>query len=142
MQATALVHEAYFRMADLHQASWNDRAHFFATAARTMRAFRWITRSHACEMHGGNLQQVDFEEALSVSSGSQVSLTRLDDSPTALAEFDESTARWKCAILGDRDRGGTGDLASKRQPGLGFGKSMAIARYVQGVTWIGSAGRQ
>jgi len=36
MQATALVNEAYIRMVDM-QVSWQDRAHFFAVAARLMR---------------------------------------------------------------------------------------------------------
>jgi len=36
LQATALVHEAYLKMAG-HAGAWNDRTHFLATAARAMR---------------------------------------------------------------------------------------------------------
>lgn len=37
LQATALVHEAYLKLVDASQVDWHDRAHFLATAARSMR---------------------------------------------------------------------------------------------------------
>ncbi len=37
LQATALVHEAYVRLAELHDIEWRDRTHFIAIAARTRR---------------------------------------------------------------------------------------------------------
>ena len=37
LQATALVHEAYFKLVDLHSARFRDRAHFLAMASRVMR---------------------------------------------------------------------------------------------------------
>ena len=37
LQPTALVHEAYLRLADLPEGAWKDRAHFMALAARAMR---------------------------------------------------------------------------------------------------------
>src|ERR1700736_7046598 len=37
LQATALVHEAYLRLADKTRLSWKDRAHFYGIAARLMR---------------------------------------------------------------------------------------------------------
>src|SRR5262245_46421568 len=38
LQATALVHEAYLRLVDVHKAQhWNSRGHFFAAAAEAMR---------------------------------------------------------------------------------------------------------
>src|SRR5438128_11775925 len=37
LQRTALVHEAYLRLAGQHEAVWRDRAHFFAIFARIMR---------------------------------------------------------------------------------------------------------
>jgi hypothetical protein len=36
-QTTALVHEAYLRLLASGQPSWNDKVHFFAVCARTMR---------------------------------------------------------------------------------------------------------
>jgi len=37
LQSTALLHEAYLRLAQSHEKDWNDRAHFFGFAARLMR---------------------------------------------------------------------------------------------------------
>ena len=37
LNATALVHEAYLKLVDQHSVSWQNRAHFFAIAARAMR---------------------------------------------------------------------------------------------------------
>ena len=37
MQATSLVHEAYLRLVDVRHIGWQNRAHFFAMAARVMR---------------------------------------------------------------------------------------------------------
>jgi RNA polymerase sigma factor (TIGR02999 family) len=37
LQTTALVNEAYLRLADQTNPSWQNRAHFFAVAARAMR---------------------------------------------------------------------------------------------------------
>ena len=38
LQATALVHEAYMKLVDQREVEWQDRSHFFAYAARAMRA--------------------------------------------------------------------------------------------------------
>src|SRR2546422_3309591 len=37
LQTTALVHEVYLRLVDSKQATWQDRAHFFAVSAQLMR---------------------------------------------------------------------------------------------------------
>src|SRR3954464_14407487 len=37
LQTTELVHEAYLRLLDVRQVTWQDRAHFFAMSARLMR---------------------------------------------------------------------------------------------------------
>jgi RNA polymerase sigma factor (TIGR02999 family) len=42
LQTTALVSEAYLRLADQTNPSWKNRAHFFAVAARAMRQI-WLT---------------------------------------------------------------------------------------------------
>ena len=34
LQTTALIHEAYLRLVDQKEAQWQNRAHFFAVAAR------------------------------------------------------------------------------------------------------------
>ena len=47
LQATALVNEVYLRLVDIHRVQWQDRAHFFAMAARLMR--RVLATSRARE---------------------------------------------------------------------------------------------
>ncbi|MFL6449758.1 MAG: ECF-type sigma factor [Bryobacteraceae bacterium] len=37
LQATALVHEAYLQLVDVHNVGWKDRTHFFAVSAQVMR---------------------------------------------------------------------------------------------------------
>ena len=39
LQPTALVNEAFFRLADAKNIQWNDRGHFLALAARIMRRY-------------------------------------------------------------------------------------------------------
>ena len=58
IQATALVHEAYLRLAGIQQISWQDRAHFFAIVAKLMRqALTDHARAHQCLKRGGNAQR-------------------------------------------------------------------------------------
>jgi RNA polymerase sigma-70 factor, ECF subfamily len=52
LQTTALVHEAYLRLARMQQVSWRDRSHFFAVAARVM---RHLLVDHARRHLGGGL---------------------------------------------------------------------------------------
>lgn len=63
LNTTALIHEAYLRMVDQSQVDWQDRAHFFAYAARTMRA---VIVDHArrrlAKKRGGKVQRVSFDD--------------------------------------------------------------------------------
>lgn len=64
LTTTALVHEAYLRMVDIRQVQWQDRAHFFAMAARQMRR---ILIDHARSVgrarRGGDAVIVSLDEA-------------------------------------------------------------------------------
>jgi RNA polymerase sigma factor (TIGR02999 family) len=89
LQATALAHEAYLRLMDVRQIEWQDRAHFFAMAARVMRRILVEhARKRRCSINGGDLEQVNFDEALTIAANSKFPLTRLDEALAALAEFD------------------------------------------------------
>jgi RNA polymerase sigma factor (TIGR02999 family) len=64
---TALVHEAYLRLVDLREVDWQDRAHFFAIAARLMRRVLIdYARARSREKRGGNWQQVPLTEGVEV----------------------------------------------------------------------------
>ncbi len=64
LQATALVHEAWIKIsANDPERRWNDRTHFFATAAEAMRRILIDNaRRKRAVRHGGELARVDFEE--------------------------------------------------------------------------------
>lgn len=90
LQTTALIHEAYLKLACLDEKKWENRAHFFAVAAQAMRS---ITVDHAraknMAKRGGGAIQVTFDEALMLSAGNSIELVALDDALKALALLNE-----------------------------------------------------
>ena len=79
LQATALVHEAYLRLADETQLSWKDRAHFYGIAARLMRRILVDhARAHKAEKRGGLDQKVSLDEARELPTKNDVDLVELN----------------------------------------------------------------
>ena len=71
LQTTALVNEAYLRLADQTNPSWQNRAHFFAVAARAMRQIVVkYARSQRSQKRGGGALRVELDEAAIVSQRS------------------------------------------------------------------------
>ncbi|MEM1203843.1 MAG: sigma-70 family RNA polymerase sigma factor [Acidobacteriota bacterium] len=63
LQPTALVHEAYLRLADRLRADWRDRGHFYAVAAKIMRQILVDhARRHAAEKRGGQVEKVHLDD--------------------------------------------------------------------------------
>lgn len=63
LQATALVHEAWLRLAGAVQQRWDSRRHFFAAAAEAMRRILVEkARRRLRVRHGGGLQRVELDE--------------------------------------------------------------------------------
>lgn len=93
LQATAVVHEAFLRLAG-SDVEWQDRAHFLAIAASTMRRILVDhARSNRRDRRGGGAVAFSLEEAIVVSSEPDAQVVRLDDALTALAALDERKAR-------------------------------------------------
>jgi len=96
LQATALVHEAYIRLVDWKNVSWQNRAHFFATAAGVMRR---ILVDHAREKKalkrgGGGPLTLALDEAVSFPQPSEgVDILSLHESLDELAAFDPQQAK-------------------------------------------------
>ena len=90
--ATALVHEAYLRLAGA-DVEWQDRVHFFAIAARQMRR---ILVDHAKarrrEKRGGGAGRVDLEDVTLATPEIQVDVMAVDSALTRLSEFDPRKA--------------------------------------------------
>src|SRR5436190_3380193 len=80
LQTTALVNEAYLRLVDQKNVSWQNRAHFFGIAARLMRQ---ILVDYARKRHyakrGGNAFKVSLDEAAVVADESSAEMIALDD---------------------------------------------------------------
>ena len=95
LQASALVNEAYIRLMGRADASWENRAHFFATAASTMRRILIDhARAKRSKKRDGGLQRVDLDAELFVADYiNSTRLLALDSSLTELAKFDERQAK-------------------------------------------------
>ena len=103
LQPTALVHEAWLRLGDQHDAQWESRTQFFAIAAQTMRR---VLLDHArmrqAAKRGGGAVQVTLggadragrnvgpDEASSLDA---VDVIALDDALARLAAIDPQKAR-------------------------------------------------
>ena len=93
LDPTALVHEAYLRLAGV-DIPWHDRAHFFAMAAVMMRR---ILVDHAKERgrlkRGGDMAKISLDEALLVSEDLDSRIVLIDEALTKLAGRDTRKAR-------------------------------------------------
>src|SRR5262249_7467631 len=86
LQATALVHEAYIRLADFQNLHWKNRVHFFAISAQVMRRVLVdFARSRVRRKRGGAVQRVSLDEIANLGAQHDAALLALDDALTALA---------------------------------------------------------
>lgn len=91
LQATALVNEAYIRLVDMN-VSWQDRAHFFAIAARLMRR---LLVDHARAHHRAKREsgpKISLDDVLEVSNQPASEIVALDEALQRLAVFDARKA--------------------------------------------------
>ena len=94
LQTTALVNEAYLRLVDLQEFTWQDRAHFFAVCARLMRQILIdLARARLYQKRGGETIHVSFEEVSLASEEPRVDLLALDEALTTLARMDPRKGR-------------------------------------------------
>ena len=86
---TALVHEAYLRLVDLRRVRWQNRAQFFAIAARVMRQILVDhARAHAAAKRGGPGWRVPLADAVGATAPPEVDLLDLDAALGKLAATD------------------------------------------------------
>lgn len=89
LQTTALVNEAYVRLVDARQVSWQDRAHFFAICARAMRQILVDhARSRGSAKRGGGEVAIELEEGLAATASPEASLLALDEALKQLEALD------------------------------------------------------
>jgi RNA polymerase sigma factor (TIGR02999 family) len=94
LQTTALVNEAYLRLIDTDGMRWQNRAHFYAVAAKLMRHILVdFARSRNELKRGGDAPHVSLDEALTVSAERSAELVELDEALTKLAQLNERHSR-------------------------------------------------
>ena len=94
LQTTALVNEAYMRLADYKKMRWESRAHFFAVAAQVMRRILVENaRRRNFAKRGGGAQQVELDEAAVVSAGRSAEVIAVDEALTELESWDARKGR-------------------------------------------------
>jgi RNA polymerase sigma factor (TIGR02999 family) len=88
LQTTALVHEVYLRMVGVTRVESQQRAQFFAMAARMMRRILVdAARARAAHKRGDREVQVDFNDTAFVSPQPDRSMLALDDALAAFAQI-------------------------------------------------------
>lgn len=90
IHTTALVNEAYVKLAGRPEADWEDRDHFFSVAAVAMRNILLdYARSRAAKKRGGGDHAMTLGSANLAGPGQEFDLIALDEALTALTDIDE-----------------------------------------------------
>ncbi len=93
-QPTALVNEAYLKLAGQSGLSFADRAGFFALAAKAMRQLLVDhARAHHAAKRGGNAVRVTLDEGIASLPSRDVDFADLDAALVELGRLDERQAR-------------------------------------------------
>jgi RNA polymerase sigma factor (TIGR02999 family) len=93
LEPTALIHEAYLRLADQSSPAWQDRSHFFAVASKIMRQVLvdQARRRHRAKRDGG--RRVTLEETVALPGNRSADLLDLDFALGELAKLDPLKAQ-------------------------------------------------
>jgi len=94
LQTTALVNEAFLRLAGARQLRWQDRAHFLGISARLMRRVLVdYARRRGFHKRGGGAQRVPLDEAVMTGPDAAVDVVELDRALEALEKADARKSR-------------------------------------------------
>jgi len=94
LQTTALVNEAYLRLADQTNPNWQSRAHFFAVAARAMRGILVnYAKSNRAQKRGGGAVRIELDEAAILSPEQSKEIVDLHEALERLATLNSRKAR-------------------------------------------------
>ena len=94
LQTTALVHEAFLRLAEQRKRIWESRTHFLAIAAETMRRILVDhARKHQGMKRGGGARHLSLTDAGEVAKQPAMDILRIHDALKALAKIDPRKAK-------------------------------------------------
>ena len=131
LQPTALVHEAYLRLAKVDRIHWRDKNHFLAAAAGTIRRVLVDhARTKATAKRGGGKIRVTLSEAVQLPSKSDIDILVLNDAMGRLSALDDLASQ----VVELRFFGGlTNDQAAKV---LGFCNTTAKEKWSFARVWL------
>ena len=93
LQATALVHEAYLRLAGAG-TPWHDKRHFVGIAARSMRQILVErARARGAQKRWGGMNRVSLTDSLAIAADQETMLPALDEALERLAKIDAEQAK-------------------------------------------------
>ena len=123
LQTIDLVHEAYVRLVDASRVRWQNRAHFLAVAARSMRRILVdAARTRGAQKRGGDQSRVEFEPDLVAALAPGIDVIALDEALSELAEADPRRGQVVGWVLrwphGRGDRAGARRRTGDRHAGL------------------------
>jgi RNA polymerase sigma factor (TIGR02999 family) len=94
LQTAELVHETYLRLVDSSRVNWQNRAHFLAVAAQSMRRILVdAARSRQSLKRGGDQTRVALDAELTIAGAANVDVVALDDALEALSLADQRKSR-------------------------------------------------
>ena len=137
LQATALVHEAWLRLAGAEARNWKGSRHFFYAASQAMRRILCENaRRKRCASHGGQMQRVNLEDINPAGPMKPDELLALDEALEKLVREDPEAAR----LVELRFFGGLGHQPAAEVMGLGRRQADALWAYAR--TWLFEALRE
>ncbi len=94
LQTTALIHEAYLKLAVQTDKNWQNRAHFFAVAARAMRHILVDhARTRQRDKRGGKTQVISLDQVAEISTERAAQFVALDEALIELEKLEERKSR-------------------------------------------------
>jgi RNA polymerase sigma factor (TIGR02999 family) len=94
LQPTALVHEAYLRLAQQREVQWQNKSHFFGIAAPLMRRILVdYSRGRHAAKRGGHVERIELDEAILPVIERAADIVALDEALDALAVLDPLQTR-------------------------------------------------
>jgi RNA polymerase sigma factor (TIGR02999 family) len=134
LQPTALVHEAYLRLANQQAVDWAGRTHFFAVGARVMRRLLIDhARTRGRYKRGGDLRKVTLQEAITPGGSRDLGLDELLSLDAALDEL-ASTSKRQAQIIELRFFGGL--TVAEAAEHLGLSKRTVEADWTAAREWL------
>ena len=134
LDTSALVNEAYLKLADQKAIEFNDRAHFFGIAARAMRQIIVdYARERLAQKRGGDQRRVDLDETRIAAVDDAESLIAVHEALSDLARHDERLVRVvECRFF-------TGLSEQETAEALGVSTRTVERDWARARAWLGRA---